>query len=74
MANVEQSSATVEVPYLLNDPVIEAEQELKEVGLSWKLFGDPRQHSYVKSQSPFPGHIVPRGSVIELYCVNGPTP
>ena len=74
MAELEQSSASVTVPDVIFDPVLEAEMELRQAGLSYKLTGNPRQQSYVRSQSPFPGHVVPRGTVIDLYCVNGPTP
>ena len=65
---------SVEVPYLLNEPVISAEGELKRAGLSWVLSGNVRQGAYVKSQTPFPGNFVPRGTAIHLYCVVGPTP
>jgi beta-lactam-binding protein with PASTA domain len=70
----EKTLLSVEVPYLFNEPVIEAERELKEAGLSWKLTGNVRQGAYVKSQSPFPGAFVPKGTMIDLYCVVGPTP
>jgi hypothetical protein len=70
----EQKMISVEVPYLFNEPVIAAERELKEVGLSWKLTGNLRGNAYVRSQSPFPGVFVPPGTMIELYCVVGPTP
>jgi hypothetical protein len=70
----EQKMISVEVPYLFNEPVILAERELKEAGLSWKLTGNVRQGAYVKSQSPFPGVYVPPGTMIDLYCVVGPTP
>jgi hypothetical protein len=70
----DQHILSVEVPYLFNEPVVLAERELKTAGLSWKLTGNVRQGAYVKSQSPFPGSFVPRGTVVDLFCVVGPTP
>jgi beta-lactam-binding protein with PASTA domain len=70
----EPHTAEVKVPYLYNEPVIVAEKELKQVGLSWKLTGDVRSPSYVSNQSPAAGHLVPKGTVIDLYCAHGPTP
>lgn len=70
----EHQLQSVEVPYLFNEPVIVAEKELKSAGLSWKLTGNVRQGAYVKSQSPFPGAFVPKGTVVDLFCVVGPTP
>jgi hypothetical protein len=71
---VVEEQVLVQVPYLLNEPTLVAEKELKQVGLSWKLTGDIRQGSYVKSQTPFPGKSVPKGTVVDLYCVVGPLP
>jgi hypothetical protein len=70
----EEKMISVGVPYLLNEPVIVAEKELKSAGLSWTLAGDLRQGAYVKSQSPFPGVFVPPRTKIHLFCEVGPTP
>jgi PASTA domain len=69
-----QEQVLVEVPYLLNEPTKSAIDSLQSAGLSWKLAGDVRQRSYVKSQYPFPGVAVAKNTTIDLYIVDGPTP
>ncbi len=69
-----EAHTSVQVPNLLNEPALLAVKELEEVGLSWKLTGDVEKRSHVKSQTPFPGHSVPKGTVVHLYCVGGPLP
>ena len=69
-----EAHATVAVPYLFNEPTLAAIKGLEAVGLGWKLSGNPRQYSYVKSQNPFPEHLVTKGSIVDLYVVVGPTP
>jgi beta-lactam-binding protein with PASTA domain len=70
----EGKALQVQVPYLLNDPAILAEKELKAAGLSWKITGSTRQPNFVKSQNPEPGKSVPKGTVVVLFCQTGPTP
>jgi len=70
----EHASSLVKVPYLLNEPTILAEKELKSAGLSWKISGSTRQPNFVKSQNPEPGKSVAKGTVVDLFCQTGPTP
>jgi beta-lactam-binding protein with PASTA domain len=70
----EKASVLVKVPYLLNEPTLLAEKELKAVGLSWKISGSVKQPNYVKNQEPAPGKSVAKGTTVDLYCVTGPTP
>jgi hypothetical protein len=59
----------VPVPYLLQESTIEAQKILQSEGFQWKLNGNPAQHSIVENQSPEPGALVAKGSLINLYVV-----
>ena len=43
-------------------------------GLLPKFTGAGQQNSFVNSQSPIAGKVVPSGSIVSMYLVHGKTP
>jgi hypothetical protein len=69
-----QCRTLVAVPYVLDEPVRLAAQELSAAGLVPRFVGVNTASSWVASESPAPGQLVPQGSTVTLFLRNGPVP
>jgi hypothetical protein len=69
-----QCRALVAVPFVLYEPARLAGQELVAAGLVPRFVGPNTADSWVASESPAPGHLVPRGSMVTLVLRTGPIP
>jgi hypothetical protein len=66
------ASTLVTVPDVFELSALAAAQEIKAVGLVPKFTGVNTSHSWVFSQSPTAGHLVPPGSTVTMVLHSGP--
>jgi hypothetical protein len=66
--------ALSEVPYVLFEPAKAAGEDVLSSGLVPKFTGAGQRNSFVNSQSPLAGKVVPSGSIVTMRLVPGPPP